>query len=191
MFSTVLWASDGPSKPNRDTQTWQTHAPVRKNAGVAAGDVSAPKRLLVVVDRAIADPASLPASVLLAERQADEVYVVAPVLTSWLEYVTDDDGRATADAEHRLALVLRRMRATQGVAASGRVGDESPIASIDDALANFAADEIVIVRSDDQRHWHERHLAEKARRRYSQPLTEVVVHADGSASIRSTQTGNG
>jgi hypothetical protein len=158
--------------------------PAHAQDEATAPGASAPRRVLVVVDRALADVASLPAPVLLAEREADEVYVVAPVLTNRREWLTSDSDRATAEAEDRLAIVLDRMRLEQRVVASGRVGDESPVTSIDDALMDFAADEIIIVRSDDHGHWHERGLADKVRRRYAQPLIQVVVHADGSSSLR-------
>jgi hypothetical protein len=180
-ITTFLRALGG--RPASQLRTAVTEERGRRVIRVASGD--RPKRVLVVVDRAIVDVDSVPPSVLLAERQAEEVFVITPVLTSRLEWLADDDGRATAEATRRLASVLTRMRHEQGIVARGRVGDESPLTSIDDALLDFPADEIVItVNSDRHRQWHERHLAEKIRRRYPQPLIEVVVEADGAASRR-------
>ncbi len=143
------------------------------------------RRVLVVVDRAIVDVASVPEVVLRAERRADQVFVIAPVLTSRAAWLTNDDTRAIDQASQRLASVLDRMRTEQGVAAEGRLGDESPLTAIDDALKEFPTDEIIIIiHDDDHRHWRERGLAEKIRRRYRQHLTEVLVAADGSASTR-------
>ena len=147
---------------------------------------SDPKRVLVVVDRAIVDVASVPASVARAERQADEVYVIAPILTNRTVWLTNDDGAAIDDAETRLAAVLKRMQ-DQGIKADGAVSDESPLTAIDGALVKFPADEIIItVHSDDDRHWRERGLVDRICSRHPQPLTEVVVEADGAASIRSS-----
>lgn len=145
------------------------------------------KRVLVVVDRAIVDVASVPTSVLLAEGQADEVYVITPALTSRLVWLTSDDASAVGDAEARLATILSRMHG-QGVEAMGTVGDESPLTAIQDALVGFPADEIIItVHSDHDRHWQEQGLADKIRGTYTQPLTEVVVNPDGTASTRSAR----
>jgi len=147
---------------------------------------SDPKRVLVVVDRAIVDVASVAASVARAERQADEVYVIAPILTNRTVWLTYDDGAAIDDAETRLAAVLKRMQ-DQGIKADGAVSDESPLTAIDDALVKFPTDEIIItVHSDDDRHWRERGLVDRICSRHPQPLTEVVVEADGAASIRSS-----
>lgn len=143
-----------------------------------------PKRVLVVVDRAIVDIASVPMSVLLAEGQADKVCVITPALTSRMAWLTNDDAGAIDDAETRLASILSRMH-DQGVEATGAVGDESPLTAIQDALVGFPADEIIItVHSDHDRHWRERGLTNKIRSRYTQPLTEVVVNPDGTASTR-------
>lgn len=143
------------------------------------------RRVLVVVDRAIVDVASVPDAVLRAEQRADDVYVIAPILTSRAGWLTNDDVRWRDEASERLASVLHRMRTEQGIAAEGRLGDESPLTAIDDALKEFATDEIIIIVHDDEhRHWRERGMAKKIRRRYTQPLIEVLVRADGSTSAR-------
>jgi hypothetical protein len=72
------------------------------------------------------------------------------------------------------------------VGAKGTVGgDDDVLTVIGDALAQFPADEIIIaVHADHDGHWRERNLASKIRSHYPQPLTELLVEADGVASVR-------
>ena len=145
------------------------------------------KRILLVVDPAISDARVVRPSVrAVAEREASEVYVLAPLLITRVEWVTnEDDPDAVADAEERLAsdasaAIRPRDRGR------GTVGDDASIVTaVGDALAEFPADEIVIaVHTDYDRHWRERNLAERIRAHHSLPLTELLVDADGAASVR-------
>jgi hypothetical protein len=148
--------------------------------------MSTHKRILVVVDRTISDARVVRPSVrAVVERHPDEVCVVAPILTTRLHWVTNDDAAATADAEQRLATVLHQLY-ERDVEAEGTVGgDDDVLTVIGDALAQFPADEIIIaVHADHDRHWRERNLANKIRSHYPQPLTELLVEADGVASVR-------
>src|SRR3954452_12557882 len=72
-----------------------------------------------------------------------EVLVVAPALNSRLRHYMSDSDRARRAAEERLAGCLNRLREA-GVRATGEVGDADPILAIDDAMAPFPADEIII-----------------------------------------------
>ncbi len=151
------------------------------------GVMSKQKRILLVVDPTISDTRVVRPSVrAVAEREASEVYVLAPLLITRVEWVTnEDDPDAIADAEERLASTLQQLYDRE-IEAEGTVGDDaSVVTAIGDALAEFPADEIVIaVHTDYDRHWRERHLAERIRAHHSQPLTELLVDADGAASVR-------
>jgi hypothetical protein len=145
------------------------------------------KRILLVVDPTFGDARVVRPSVrAVVERHADEVYVVAPIFTSRLAWVTNDDSDAIADAEQRLAATLQQLY-DRDVEADGAVGDDASIlTAIGDALAEFPADEIIVaVHADHDRHWRERNLADKIRSRHSQPLIQLVTEADGTASVRS------
>jgi hypothetical protein len=122
----------------------------------------------------------------VVERHADEVYVIAPIFTARLAWVTNDDSDAIADAEQRLAATLQQLY-DRDVEADGTIGDDDAIlTAIGDALAEFPADEIILaVHAGHDRHWRERNLAAKIRSSHSQPLIELVTEADGTASIRS------
>ena len=145
------------------------------------------KRILLVVDPTISDARVVRPSVrAVAEREASEVYVLAPFFTTRVNWTTnEDDPDAIADAEQRLAGTLQQLY-DRGIEAEGTVGDDAAVlTAIGDALAEFSADEIVIaVHTDYDRHWRERDLVGKIRSHLSQPVTELLVDADGAASVR-------
>src|SRR5581483_10976798 len=92
-----------------------------------------------------------------AGRLPSEVLIVAPALTgSRLHYLASDLDRETAEAAERVEMLrgeLERLR----VHATGRVGDANPLVAIEDALREFAADEIVIAtHPPDRSPWLER-----------------------------------
>ncbi len=147
------------------------------------------KRILVVVDRTISDARVIrPVVRAVVARDTDEVCVIAPILTNRLDWVTNDDADAIADAEQRLAATLQQFY-DRDVEAHGTVGgDDAILTTIDDALAQFPADEIIIaVHADHDQHWRERNVADKIRSSHAQPLTELLVEADGTASVRLTE----
>lgn len=147
------------------------------------------KRILVVVDRTISDARVVrPVVRAVVERDTDEVYVITPILTTRLAWATNDDADAIADAEQRLTATLQQFY-DRDVEAHGTVGgDDAILTTIDDVLAQFPADEIIIaVHADHDQHWRERNVADKIRSSHAQPLTELIVEADGTASVRLTQ----
>ena len=99
---------------------------------------------------------------------------VAPALNSRLRHYVSNSDEALVRAEERLTAAVENLRQA-GIHARGEVGDADPLLAIDDALAGFSADEIVISthppgRSD----WLEKGLIDNARERYSQPGTHVI-----------------
>src|SRR3954453_23704449 len=75
--------------------------------------------------------------------EAEEVYVVAPVLTTWMQWLTDESDSAVVSADERLRTVFAHMRAG-GLQPHGEVGAENQVIAIADALARFDADLIVL-----------------------------------------------
>ena len=138
------------------------------------------KRILVVLDPAVGEEAAVRA---MLERDADEIYIIAPILPTRLAWLTNDDADANASAERRLGGALDEA-AGAGVAADGTVGsDDDLLTVIGDALAQFPADEIVVAtRPDEERHWRVEDLAEKVRERHSKPLRALVLDARDDAS---------
>jgi len=106
-----------------------------------------------------------------------EVLVIVPALGSRLSHWTGDD-TARHDAEGNLDQTVAALSAA-GVGARGEVGSDDPIQAADDALREFAADEIVFAtHPDDHANWKERGVVEIARGRYDLPVAHVAVDPD-------------
>jgi len=71
------------------------------------------------------------------------VLVVAPALNSRLRRWVSDVDDALARAQERLGLAVAALR-QRGVVVRGEIGDANPLLAIHDALASFAADEIIV-----------------------------------------------
>jgi hypothetical protein len=99
-------------------------------------------------------------------------------------WASDVDG-AVKEAGGRLDESLRRM-ADAGIKARGQVGDHhEPNASLEDALREFPADEVVISTHPPERSkWLERGVVERARREVPLPVTHVVVDLESEAQVR-------
>ena len=141
----------------------------------------APKRVLIIANEAVADrPAGVPEPVRRQVLEADEVRVVAPTLTTRLQsWVSDIDGAASA-ADERMQAIVGSIESAGQRAAAGNVGDEDPLLAIEDALAEFQADALILaVHTLDAQSWHERGLRERIRARFDLPITEMVLDRDG------------
>jgi hypothetical protein len=100
-----------------------------------------------------------------------ELRVLAPAFVrSRLQFLTSDVDEGIRQARRRLESSLAEIEADGGAPAQGEVGEADPLLAIDSALASFAADEIVIVRSDGRGHWAEKRLAEQAGERFAVPV---------------------
>ena len=72
---------------------------------------------------------------------------------------------------------------SDGVQATGEVGDGDPLQAIEDALRTFGADEIVISTHPEGRsNWLERNVVGAARERFDVPITHVVVDLEAGAA---------
>ena len=103
-----------------------------------------------------------------------EVRVIAPASkVSWLDWLTNDEDAARADAAQR-AEAASDAAPTERVEA--KVGDVDPLQAIEDALRTFAADEVLVITAPDQQaEWLEKGLGELAQKRFSVPVTQVVT----------------
>jgi hypothetical protein len=114
----------------------------------------------------------------LLERLGDrptEVLVVAPELVSGFRYLDSDVDTARKAAQVRLEETIGAFRLA-GIAARGEIGSESPLEAIADALAVFAADEIVVATPPTERtNWLEQGVVERTQELYEQPVTHLVV----------------
>jgi hypothetical protein len=123
----------------------------------------------------------------LAERIGDrrtEVLVVAPALVSGFHYLDSDVDAAREAALVRLDETVGAFRLA-GIAARGEVGSESPLEAIADALAVFAADEIVVATPPPERtNWLERGVVDRAHELYEQPVSHLVIEAAPPVGVR-------
>ena len=104
-----------------------------------------------------------------------EIHVCTPALNSRLRFWASDEDGARVAAQQRLDASLARLR-SDGIDASGEVGDANPLQAMEDALRTFGADEIIISTHPEGRsHWLERGVVTQARERFPVPITHVVV----------------
>jgi hypothetical protein len=131
------------------------------------------QRLLVLAN---ADCPSASLCAALKRRVGDraEVFVVAPVLTSPLHFLTEDEEAEREAARARLLDILNAF-ARAGIRARGVVGCDDPLQAIGDALTHFAATEILLLgRRAQRRGWLERDLERRARDTYGLHVTSLV-----------------
>lgn len=109
----------------------------------------------------------------------ETVVVVPTVRQSRLQWLANDDDRAretAARAAERLA------DAVPGATIVARAGDPDPVLALEDALREFAADEILVVtRPDDQAGWLEARASEAGASGI--PLRRAVLQADGTIEL--------
>ena len=100
------------------------------------------------------------------------VLVVSPARNeSTLAFWLSDSDEAIADAEHAGTETATGLRAS-GVAANSTTGEGEPLRALQDALATFPADRIVIfARDEDEQRYREDDLCGEAQRRFEMPVT--------------------
>ena len=150
---------------------------------VAHGDDQV-HRVLVVANQTVGGKALLDEIRSRCEGRASEIRVVVPALTaSALEHWSSDVDGAVADAHERLDSSLATMKAA-GLNATGQVGDHhEPAAAIEDALGEFAADELIISTHPEGRsRWLEGGVVERAEAEVPLPVSHVVVDLEAEGA---------
>ena len=114
--------------------------------------------------------------------EAAELVVLAPVLTSKAHFVTSDVDRELEDARTRLHATLEWAE-RHGFAARGEVGDpNAPLASIEDELRRYGADEVIFVtHTSERRNWLELGMLERVQEELDIPVTHAVVDSERHA----------
>lgn len=134
--------------------------------------------MLVVTDETLASANEVPQAILDEIAQADEVYIVAPTLTTWLQSLTGDIDGARTSADERLRTVFDHMDAS-GLEAHGAVGDEDQVTAIADALDGFSADLILLrlhAPGSQNENWREHRLVAWVRTHTTVPT--IVFYFD-------------
>jgi hypothetical protein len=149
-------------------------------AEVASGDGRV-HRVLVVANETVGGAELLGEIRNRARGRGEEILVVVPAIErSRLEHWTSDTDQAVEEARDRLSRSLEAI-ASVGLDARGEVGDSEPNVAIEDALRDFAADELIISTHPPQRsRWLERGVVDRARGEVDMPVTHVVVDLERS-----------
>jgi ABC-type nitrate/sulfonate/bicarbonate transport system substrate-binding protein len=87
-----------------------------------------------------------------------------------------DEGDARRSAVEKLGEVVASLR-REGLTAAARVGSADPVAAIDEALADFPADEILMFTGPDQDSWWlHKTMLERAHERFRLQIVQVVIN---------------
>ena len=120
---------------------------------------------------------------LLSRTPRPELRIAAPVLISRVKYVMSDIDTELTNANRRLDDSLAWAKA-QGFEATGCVCADGPLVAIEDALRDFAADEVLISTHPPERsNWLEAGVVDRARRELDLPVTHVVVDLTRAEAI--------
>ena len=133
-----------------------------------------PKKILALVAEPISADA-LRAAVGPDAADESEVLVVAPALNSKKRFFLADPDPAIERADAVQEETVERL-SEGGIDAAGDTGEEDPLLALQDALATYDADEIVLfTHPGDKRNWLEEGLVEQAKERFSVPVRHMVV----------------
>ncbi|MBA2764740.1 MAG: hypothetical protein H0U42_08685 [Thermoleophilaceae bacterium] len=104
-----------------------------------------------------------------------EVLVVAPALISRTRWIFADPDPAIDRAEAVQEETVHQLD-EDGVDAAGNTGESDPLLAIQDALATWPADELVVFHHPEaEANWLEDGLVDDARARFSLPIKEFTV----------------
>ena len=105
-----------------------------------------------------------------------EVLVISPATSqSKVAFWVSDTDEAIVEAERAQVDTVERLE-EEGVDAAGQVGESDPAQAIDDALATFAADRILLVsHPEGERDYREDEALADAETRWGVPVTHAVI----------------
>lgn len=104
-----------------------------------------------------------------------EVLVVAPALNSRWHFFLADPDRAIERADSVQQESVERLD-EEGIDAAGDTGEEDPLLALQDALATYPADEIVLFTHEGgDQNWLEAGVVEEAKERFSAPVRHMVI----------------
>ena len=139
------------------------------------------KRVLLLTSEDLADENKVPEPIRPLIAEAEDIYVLAPTLTTWLQWVATDVDRARVAADERLRRVFDHMHA-DGLVPRGRVATENQVVAIADALFEFDADLIVLrlhAPGSEHENWREHRVAERIRSHFEVPTVAFYFDNEG------------
>jgi hypothetical protein len=110
-----------------------------------------------------------------ADVEGAEVLVVAPAISdSPVRFWMSDNDGAIERASETAAQTAGGLR-EEGVAARATTGEAEPLLALQDALATFPADRVLVfVRAGDEARYREDDIAGEAERRFGVPVTQLT-----------------
>jgi hypothetical protein len=131
-------------------------------------------KLLVVTPEPV--DANLLRATLGEEVEGAEVLVISPATNrSKVAFWVSDTDEAIAEADAAQEETVERLE-EEGVDAAGDTGESEPAVAVQDALATFAADRIVIFsHPESDRDYREDAGLEDAEARFGVPVTHAVI----------------
>ena len=141
--------------------------------GLSKATPDSPRRVLVIANSGLANPALCDAVCDRVQEAATEAMIVAPVIaSSRMRALADDVDAESAAASARLEQALETLR-RRGVDAKGHVDVGEPIQSLADGLREFRTTEVVMMRGGEP-DWDEaENFAERVREELGVRVTEV------------------
>ena len=134
-------------------------------------------RLLLIANRTCPCPDVLE-EVRRRATTGGDVLVVAPALNRRLAHWVSDTDAAVSAARERLERAIAWLH-DAGIEAHGEVGDADPVVAIQDALAGFAATEIVISTHPPERsNWLEKDIVRRAGESSGLPIVHLISRYD-------------
>src|SRR3954449_7830728 len=106
-----------------------------------------------------------------------EVLVVSPAVNeSAVAFWMSDSDEAIAEAESTAEQTAAALREAGAAQARATTGESEPLLALQDALATFDADRVVVfVRDEDAARYREDDVVGEAERRFGVPVTEVAA----------------
>ena len=144
----------------------------------AAAETSArPRHILVVANETVAGRTLIDALKERAAKGPIRVTVICPQNAPKAGFVVYQDERRSA-AERRLRRTLDLLHEA-GIAARGAVVDPDPLAALQDSIAEYQPDEVIIsTHPEEKSGWLRGNLVDRARKVSPVPVEHVVVDLD-------------
>ncbi len=150
-----------------------------KSAPAHAGPADE-RRILLVANDTLNEEAFIREVETLASAHKARVFMLAPAIVSAGARLTGDIDHALEEARARLTEALDRIPSHLG--AAGRISDADPLEAIEDAVATFVPDQIIIsTRGGHTSGGLDPKLASLARKRFAVPVSELTVEPSLSA----------
>ena len=107
--------------------------------------------------------------------EGSEVLVVSPAVNeSPVAFWVSDADEAIAEAESAAEQTAAQLR-ERGAQARATAGDSEPLMALQDALATYPADRVLVfVRSEDRARYREDDVLGEAQQRFGVPVTEIA-----------------